>query len=213
MQNIFSKRGLQRKMEDISGVISGVILCVVAAQYKFIEKCTRSRGVSKDKIPNEIAHWTVGACNVNTVASVKPVVKTTVRCGHWNRTGHSSKDRTWQNCPAFAKNCRNCDKKEHFKVMFKAKDRTRSKSTNEIDDGRTNYKFDNDKPIDNHLSLQSISFGEIAALRFCAGKIFREIDNLSKLKLPQRCQFLLIQVIKHDLRMLGLIVKDLLPVI
>ena len=60
------------------------------------------------KESGKIARRTVGASNANPVASVKPVVKTPVRCGHCNRTGHSSKDRTWQNCPAFEKDCSNC---------------------------------------------------------------------------------------------------------
>ena len=60
------------------------------------------------KESGKIARRTVGASNANPVASVKPVVKTPVRCGHCNRTEHSSKDRTWQNCPAFDKDCSNC---------------------------------------------------------------------------------------------------------
>ena len=84
----------------------------------------------KAKESVKFARKTVGASN--PVASVKPLVKPVARCGHCNRTGHTSQDRTWQNCPAFDKECSNCQKKGHFKVVCKAKDRSRSKSNSEI---------------------------------------------------------------------------------
>ena len=62
------------------------------------------------KESGKIARKTVGASYVPNVPSVKPVLSQTVRCGHCNRTGHSSspQDRE-KKCPAFNKLCGNCD--------------------------------------------------------------------------------------------------------
>ena len=137
----------------------------------------------KAKESVKFARKTVGASN--PVASVKPLVKPVVRCGHCNRTGHTSQDRTWQNCPAFDKECSNCQKKGHFKVVCKAKDRSRSKSTSEIqvETSSIDQIFENDDKTD-YLQVNSISFGELAAFRYCLGKVAKEVNNLHKLTDP-----------------------------
>ena len=71
------------------------------------------------KESGKIARKTVGASHANPVATVKPVVKPYPRCGHCNRTGHTSEERNWQNCRAFDKDCSNCGRKGHFKVVCK----------------------------------------------------------------------------------------------
>ena len=78
---------------------------ILSSEDKTLDETVKS---IEAKESGKIARRTVGASNANPVASVKPVLKPTVRCGHCNRTEHSSKDRTWQNCPALEKDCSNC---------------------------------------------------------------------------------------------------------
>ena len=131
----------------------------------------------KAKESVKFARKTVGVSN--PVASVKPLVKPVVRCGHCNRTGHTSQDGT------FDKECSNCQKKGHFKVVCKAKDRSRSKSNSEIqvETSSIDQIFENDDKTD-YLQVNSISFGELAAFRYCLGKVAKEVNNLHKLTVP-----------------------------
>ena len=154
------------------------------------------------KESGKIARNTVGASNNHPVATVKPVVHPVKRCGHCNRTGHTSQERTWQNCPAFEKECSNCQKKGHFKVVCKAKNRSRSKSTSEIqvETSSVDQIFGIEDKSD-YLQVNSISFGELAALRYCLGKVAKEVNNKRSIIFTSRqfhiCQCWLIQDVRH----------------
>ena len=81
------------------------------------------------KESGKIARKTVGASNTPHVPSVKPVLQQVVRCGHCNRTGHSSSPQEREKkCSAFNKTCGNCDRKGHFQVVCKSRSKSSSKS-------------------------------------------------------------------------------------
>ena len=70
-------------------------------------------------------------------------------------------------------------------MVCKAKDRSRSKSTSEVESSSVDFKFQDENPVEeNYLAVQYVGFGEIAALKYCVEKISKDIDGLNKLKVP-----------------------------
>ena len=62
------------------------------------------------KESGKVARKTVDATTTPHVTSVKPVLQQVVRCGHCNRTGHSSAPQEREKkCPAFNKFCGQCE--------------------------------------------------------------------------------------------------------
>ena len=145
------------------------------------------------KESGKLARKTVGVVHDSAPSRVRFVEQDQPTCGHCNRTGHSSSQADREKfCPAYNKNCSICDKKGHFRVACRSKSKQpRKKAVNQVFKGNDSENLDCtfanqylQLKNDQSAEINSISLGELAALRYSVGKITREIHSINKVKVP-----------------------------
>ena len=162
---------------------------ILSAEDKSLDETVKA---IEAKESGKLARKTVGVVH-DSAPRVRIIEQGQQTCGHCNRTGHSSSQADREKfCPAYNKNCGNCDKKGHFRVVCKSKSRQlKKKSVREVSEGSSSADLDCTfanpyLQLQNNQSaeINSISFGELAALRYSMGKISREMQLINKVKVP-----------------------------
>ena len=141
------------------------------------------------KESGKLARKTVG---VSTAAKVHITADTTQApgkpCGNCGRYGHSTLqgDRE-KNCPAYNKTCNKCKRRGHFKDMCRSSRRTHSVQEDSADQLNTAFVEERNNQPEN-FQCNSLTFGEIAALRYSVMKVSQELRSINKVKIPHMLQ-------------------------